>query len=415
MFKKLLSLDDAMQMIEESASLKPLEAETVLLTKAVGRVLAEDLISPIEVPPFDRSTVDGYAVIDEDTFQAEENKPVKLQLTGKAEVGTILNLTLKNGSAVEIVTGAPLPAGSNAVVMMEDTMRDAEEINVYKAVARGGNVMKKGSDIRRNDTVLSRGTVLSSRELGAAAALGFPSVRVFKKPEVGVISTGAEIVSPGKPLLPGQIFDINTFTLTAAVTELGGTPVCFGNVADDDVESLKLTLKEAICKTDLVITSGGVSVGPKDYVPSIINTLGKPGLLIHGVAVKPGKPVAVALIGNKLIFSLPGNPTSSLMMFHLLVSPFLSKLVGKKERILSTVNARTTRKMFAARGRQTFIPVTLSKNHHNQLAASPAATGQSGAITTLAHADGYIALDRNEQFVEAGKEVTVFLFKDLVK
>ena len=415
MFKKLLSLDEAKQMIAASASLKPLGAETVLLTKALGRVLAEDLVSPIEVPPFDRSTVDGYAVIDEDTFGAEENKPVHLHLTGKADVGTILNSTLKRGSAIEIVTGAPLPDGSNAVVMMEYTMKEAEGIRVYKAVARGTNVMKKGSDIRRNDTVLSRSTILTARELGAAAALGFPSVRVFKKPEVAIISTGAEIVAPGKPLLPGQIFDINTFTLTAAVTELGGIPVRFGNVTDDDVESLKLTLEEAITKTDLVITSGGVSVGPKDYVPSIIRTLGKPGLLVHGVAVKPGKPVAVALIGKKLIFSLPGNPTSSLMMFHLLVSPFLSKLAGKKERILSTVHALTTRKMFAARGRQTFIPVTISENDHDQLAVSPAATGQSGAITTLTHADGYIALDRNEQFVDAGKEVTVFLFRDLVK
>jgi molybdenum cofactor synthesis domain-containing protein len=413
MFKRLHSLNEAKQIIAESASPKPLGAETVLLTKAVGRVLAEDLISPIEVPPFDRSTVDGYAVIDEDTFPAEENKPVKLQLTGKADVGAVLTSTLKKGSAIEIVTGAPLPAGSNAVVMIEDTMKEAGEILVYRTVARGGNVMRRGSDIRRNDTVLSCGTILSSRELGVIAALGFPSVRVFKKPKVAVISTGAEIVAPGEPLLPGQIFDINTFTLIAAVTELGGTPVCFGNVADDDVESLKLTLEEALIKTDLVITSGGVSVGPKDYVPSIIDTLGKPGLLVHGVAVKPGKPVAVALIGKKLIFSLPGNPTSSLMMFHLLVNPFLSKLAGTTERILSTVRALTTRKLFAARGRQTFIPVTISKNECDQLVASPAATGQSGAITTLAHADGYIALDRNEQFVEAGKEVTVFLFKDL--
>ena len=414
MFKKLLSLDEAKQIIEKSASPKPLGAEKILLTRAVGRVLAEDLISPIEVPPFDRSTVDGYAVIDEDTFRAEENKPVKLQLIGKADVGAILNSTLKRGCAIEIVTGAPLPAGGNAVVMIEDTMKKDGEIMVYKAVAKGGNVMKKGSDIRLNDTVLRCGSILCSRELGAVAALGFPKVKVFKKPKVAILSTGTEIVEPGKPLPPGKIFDINTFTLIAAVTELGGNPICFGNVADDEVESLKSTLEEAIIKTDLVITSGGVSVGPKDHVPSIINTLGKPGLLVHGVAVKPGKPVAVALIGKKLIFSLPGNPTSSLMMFHLLVSPFLSKLAGKPDKTLSTVQALTTRKMFSARGRQTFIPVTISKNNLDQLLASPAATGQSGAITTLTQADGYIELDKNEQFVEAGKEVRVFLFKDSV-
>ena len=413
LFKNLLSLDEAKERIEEAFSPKPLGIEETSLLKAVGRVLAEDVASPINVPSFHRSTVDGYAVKAENTFGAEENNPAVLEQIGRVDVGEISSLAVKRDSTVEIVTGAPLPTNADAVVMVENTAQQNGKILIYKPVAKGENVMAEGSDIRKDGTVLKRGINLSSRELGVLAALGFTHAKVFRQPKAAIISTGAEIVEPGKFLASGKIYDINSYTLTAAILESGGEPISFGIVQDDDVELLKETLKKAKDAADIVITSGGVSVGPKDVVPKIIATLGKPGLVVHGVAVKPGKPVAVAIVGNKPVFSLPGNPTSSLLMFHLLVRPVLFKMAGRKEKPFATVKAVVTEKLFSARGRRTFITVTLSRDSEGQWLAAPVPTGQSGAITTLAKADGYVELKETQQFIEAGKEVTVFLFNTL--
>jgi len=410
MFKKLLTLKEAKQRIEKSLSPKPLGIERIPLKRAVGRVLAEDIISPLNVPPFHRSTVDGYAVVAEDTFRAQEDQPVILNLAGLVEAGAISGSELSKGSVLEIVTGAPLPIGSNAVVMIENTTQKDETILVFKPVAKGENIMEKGSDIHKDEIVLRKGDILSHREVGVVAALGLPRIRVFRKPRVGIISTGAEIVEIGKPLSPGKIYDINSYTLAAAVTEAGCVPISFGIARDHDVNSLKSVLKKAIEKVDVVITSGGVSVGPKDIMPSIINTLGKPGLLVHGVAVKPGKPVAYAIVENKPVFLLPGNPTSALLIFHLIVRTVLLKLGGRSESLPTVLKAIITQRLFSARGRQTFIPVTVSKNDVDLSIASPAASGQSGSITTLAKADGYIELSANTQFLEAGTEVRVFLF-----
>lgn len=411
MFRKLLSLSEAKRKIAEAFSPKPLGIDKIPLLKAVGRVLAEDVVSPVNVPPFHRSTMDGFAVKAEDTFGAEEDKPVTLKRVGRVNVGELSSLAVERGSAVEIMTGAPLPTNADAVVMVENTAKKNGEIFVYKPVVKDENVMTMGSDIQKEETVLKHGIVLSSREVGVLAALGFAEVRVFKRPKVAIVSTGAEIVEPGTPLPSGKIYDINSYTLSAGVSESGGDPVVFGIVQDDDEKLLKETLKKAMESADLVITSGGVSVGPKDIVPKMVDELGKPGLVVHGVAVKPGKPVAVAIVNKKAIFSLPGHPTSSLLMFHLIVRPTLLKLAGKKQKPHKTVRAITAEKLFSARGRRTFITVTLSPDNTDGWLASPVPTGQSGAITTLAKADGYVELKETQQFVESGKEVTVFLFR----
>ncbi|MGB9134130.1 MAG: gephyrin-like molybdotransferase Glp [Candidatus Bathyarchaeia archaeon] len=411
MFRRLLSLDDAEKRIAEAFSPKTVGVEEVSLLEAVGRVLAEDVVSSVDVPPFSRSTVEGYAVRAEDTFGAEENKPVALRLTGSAAVGELSDLTVKKGGAVEIVTGAPLPAGAEAVVMVENASEKEGRILVYKVAVKGENVMEKGSDIHAREAVLKCGAVLSSRELGVLAALGFTEARVFKRPKVAVISTGAEIVEPGKPLPLGKIFDINTCTLTAATLESGGQPVSSGVVQDDDVKLLKKTLKKAVETADMVVTSGGVSVGPKDILPRILDELGEPGLVVHGVAVKPGKPVAFAVVKGIPVFSLPGHPTSSLLMFHLLVRPMLLKMAGRGTVQPVSVEATITQKLFPARGRRTFISVTLSRDKAGCWRASQVPGGESGAITTLAKADGYVEIKETQQFIDAGSDVTVFLFK----
>ena len=412
MFRKLISLDEARRKIGETLSPNPLGIEMIPLQSACGRVLAEDVESPINVPPFNRSTVDGYAVKAADTFGAEEEHPIKLKLVGHASVGEVSNLTIERGCAVEIVTGAPLPIGADAVVMVESTTRNKETIRVYKPVTRSENIMAIGSDIRKKEKVLAQGSVLSHRHLGVLAALGFAQTKVFKQPRVAIISTGMEIVEPGKTLPPGKIYDINTYTLSAAVSESGGQPVHLGIVRDDDKELLKATLKKALDSADIVMTSGGVSVGPKDIVPKALAELGKPGLIVHGVAIKPGKPVAVAVIRGKPAFSLPGNPTSSLLVFHLIVRPILFRMTGRSEKPIATIQAVNAVKLFPARGRRTFIMVTISRARTGKWLASPVPPGQSGAITTLAKADGFVEIKENQQFVEAEKEVTVNLLSD---
>jgi molybdenum cofactor synthesis domain-containing protein len=413
MFKKLLSLDEAKEKIAAAFRSRPVGVEKVPLLDAVGRVLANDVASPRAVPPFHRSTVDGFAVHAADTFAAEETHPAALMLIGHAAVGELSDVTLQRGASMEIVTGAPLPARADAVVMVEDTDGRDGQILIYKPVTEGENVMMAGSDIRKGEVVLHRGDSLSSREVGVIAALGFSQVPVFYRPKVAVISTGAEIVAPGKPLPAGKIYDINTYTLTAAVVESGGIPLPFEPVSDDETGLLRQTLKKAMDTADVVLTSGGVSVGPKDVVPEVLDELGTPGVVVHGVAVKPGKPVAVAVVDGKPVFALPGNPTSSLLMFHLLVRPILFAMIGKNDPFLGTVRATTTAKLFAARGRRTFVMVTLARGEGEWWSASPVATGQSGAITTLAKADGYVELPENCQFVDVGKPVTVYLFRSL--
>ena len=411
MFKRLFTLNEAKKRISNEFSPEPLGIEEVLLEEALDRVLAINVTSPINVPQFTRSTVDGYAVKAEDTFLAEEDNPVDLKLSGIVNMGEIPDFILERGHTVEIATGAPLPLGSDSIVMVENTTRKNQVISIFRPVAAGENVMKIGADIRKSEVVLRRGNILSSQEIGVLAALGYSSVKVIRRPKVAIISTGAEIIKPGRPLIPGKIYDINTYTLTAAVIEQGGLPINLGVVQDDDSRLIKVKLKKAINEADVVLTSGGVSVGPKDIIPKVLEKLGKRGLIIHGVSIKPGKPLAFTVINGKPIFSLPGNPTSALLTFNLFVKPVLEIMTERKPTPSTTVEARISERIFSARGRRSYVTVTLSRSDNSELIASPVLGGESGAITTLAEADGYVEIKEDQQFIGAGKKVTVFLLK----
>lgn len=412
MFRKLLTLEEARKTIREYFEAKPLGVEEIPLLKAYGRVLAEDVKAALDVPPFDRSTVDGYAVKAEDTFGAEENRPVKLKLCGTVSVGEMPKINVNQGEAAEIMTGAPMPKGADAVVMAEDTELRNGEVYVYSAVAKDENVMKAGSDIKKGETIVERGRLLGAREIGAIAALGLAKIKVYRVPRVAVLSTGAEVAEPGKPLPPGKIYDINAYSLSAAIVESGGEPVFLG-VFPDDAAELGKALKRALELADVVMTSGGVSVGPRDVVPKTLSTLGKPGLIVCGIAIRPGKPTTVALVDGKPIFSLPGHPTSALLTYHLLARPIIEGLAGRKPEEAYEVRALASTRMFPARGRRTFIMVRLKEDASKRLIAEPVPTGLSGAITTLLRADGFVEIPENQQFVDAGEEVTVHLFKKL--
>jgi putative molybdopterin biosynthesis protein len=275
-------------------------------------------------------------------------------------------------------------------------------------------MMEAGSDIRKGEKVLRKGQFLASREIGVLAAIGLTKVSVYKHPKVAILSTGAEVVEPGKILPPGKIYDINAHTISAAVLECGGEPINLG-IVPDQIELLKKALEKALRSADVVITSGGVSVGPKDFTPKIVNSLGKPGVIISGIAVKPGKPTTIAIIDQKPVFSLPGHPTSALFMFSVFVCPVLLKFAGRTEDTITKVKAVTSTKMFPARGRRTFVMVNLTCDKSGTLLVAPVPTGLSGAITTLANADGFVEINEKEQFVAAGTEIDVYLFGKLKK
>lgn len=409
MFRGLVTIEEAKMIINQNFKTSPLGVEEVRLLEAFNRVLAEDVVAQLDIPPFNRSTVDGYAVRSEDTFGADENKPVRVKLIGVANVGEVPKTSVKPGTAVEIMTGAPMPEGADAVVMAEYTERKGEELYIYNAVAKDENVMKAGSDIKRGDVVLRAGQLLGAREIGGLAAIGQDKVKVYRVPVVAILSTGAEVTEPGKPLPPAKIYDINAYSLSAAVMECGGRPLYMG-VYQDDAAEIENAVRKALKMADVVLTSGGVSVGPRDVLPKILSLLGKPGLIICGIATKPGKPTSVASVNGKPVFSLPGHPASALLMFHLLVRPFIERLAGLKPTESPKVKALASTRMFSAKGRRTYVTVRLLRDDSGRLQAEPVPTGQSGAITTLLRADGYVEIPENQQFIEAGEEVQVNLF-----
>lgn len=410
MFRKLVSVDDAKKILAQNFTPQPVGKERVSLSKALGRVLAADVSSPLDIPPFNRSTVDGYAVRAADTFGADEDRPVKLKLRGRVNVGEAPTVAVEKGMAAQIVTGAPMPEGADSVVMAEYTVQKGETVLIHSAVSKGENIMKAGSDIRKGETVLKNGAVLSSHEIGVVAAVGMDKVEVFKKPKIAIISTGAEVVKPGEPLPAGKIYDINAHALSAAVEESGGEPVNLG-IVQDETAQMKAALKKALKTVDVILTSGGVSVGPTDIIPKVLDTLGKPGVIVYGIAVRPGKPTTMAVIKEKPVFSLPGHPASALLIFHLFVRSVITQMAGRREEPTITVKAITTEKLFPAKGRRTFVTVNLKRDRTGRILASPVPTGLSGAITTLAKADGFTEIHENQQFVNAGETVTVHLFK----
>ncbi len=414
MFRKLVTLDEAQQIIQNHLRAKSSSIEEIPLLEAHNRVLAKDAIATLDIPPFNRSTVDGYAVKAKDTFGAEESRPAKLKVCGAVSIGKLPRAKVASGKAAEIVTGAPMPEGADAVVMVEDTERKGNFVHVFAAVARDENVMKAGSDIRKSETVLKAGQLLGSREIGVLAAVGIARVRVHAVPRVAVLSTGAEVTEPGDRLPPGRIYDINAYSLSAAVLESGGKPILMGVFPDDRIR-LKKALEEALDVADVIVTSGGVSVGPKDIMPQTVDSLGKPGVIVSGIAIKPGKPATVAIVDGKPIFSLPGHPTSALLVFHLLARPIIAEMAGRRTERSLEMKAFAGMRMFSARGRRTFVMVRLRRDKSGRLVADAVESGQSGAITTLAKADGFVEVAENQQFIDADEEVVVRLFRNQEK
>ena len=386
----------------------------VELTNALGKVLAEDVTSTIDVPGFDRSTMDGYAVKAQDTFSANEVKTKILKLVGKSEPGIVPTMTLNEGETSEISTGAPIPVGASAVVMVEFTKTSGNEVEISRSVTPGENVMAAGSDIMAGEVVLRRSQIITSREIAIMAAIGRKNVIVIGSPKVAILSTGNELIPPGSELSRMKIFDINAYSIAAAVYESGGTPIMLGIVPDDEVE-IRNILKRAVESADLVLTSGSTSAGSRDLIPQIISSIEGSQIIANGLAVKPGKPALVAIVAGKPLFALPGNPTSALMVFYELVKPTIRRLSGIRFDVhMPSVDARLAFKTISVRGKQELVPVHIVKEECGNYLAYPALAG-SGAITSLALADGFVRVSSDRDVIVEGETVQVHLFNQNIR
>ncbi len=405
-FHELKTPEEALAIV--SKFIKNSEVEYVNLEDSYMRVLAEDVYAKVDVPPFDRATMDGYALRAEDTFGADELHPVKLRLSGLGiNAGDSTLPFVEKGSAVEIATGAPLPPGANAVIPVEYTKVEDNTLTVYRSVTPMDNVMSAGSDIMMGEMILRRCTLIKEREVGVLAAAGIDKVPVFKKPKVAIISSGNELVKPGSPLSMGKIYDINTYTVAHGIREAGGEPLLMGIVKDDELE-MEETIRMALSKADLVLISGGTSAGALDISYRVLDKIGPPGVIVHGLNVKPGKPTIAAVSREgKLVIGLPGYPSSALMIFNIIVKPVLAKMQCLSL-TQSVIRAQMAIRVEGARGRRGLNPVSLVETE-NGIKAYPL-PAESGAITTLAYAEGYIEVPENREFLEEGEWIEVKLF-----
>jgi len=411
-FHDVVSIEEARRRLYKHFRAVP-RTEEVPLEKAFGRVVAETIVAPIDVPPFDRASMDGYAVIASDIFYADEEHPVEVELIGYICAGDKKKISIEKGKCAGIATGAAIPKGANAVVMVEYTDKAGKKVKIYKPVAPGENIMAAGSDIMRGETILREGTLISPRETGVLAALGIEKIPVYKKPKVGIISTGDELVEPGKKLEYGEIYDVNARAIADAAVENGGEAE-FSGIVGDEPKALLVKLKEMIGKHDIIITSGGTSAGIGDLSYRVIDELGKPGVIVHGIAIKPGKPTIIGVAKNKLIFGLPGYPTSAMIIFDVFVAPLIRELAGLTQKEMKKILAKAAMRIHSAKGRYEYLLVNLVKGANGALSAYPVLTG-SGAITTLAEADGYVEIPENREMILEESEVEVTLLSDAIK
>lgn len=407
-FLTILSREEAVRRFRAALDLSPRGIETVGLSGALGRVLAADVASPIDVPPFDRSGVDGFAVRAADLAGAGEAAPVTLRLNRETiACGVSPAIPVAPGTATPIATGGPLPRGADCVVMIEHTEPVEGGVAVRRAPAPGSFVGFAGSDIARGEVLLRAGTLVGSREIGMLAACGLAEVAVLRRPRVGILSTGDELVAPGEPLRPAGIYDSNGPIVAAAVAENGGEAVAYGAVPDDEAR-LDAAIRRAHAECDMVVLSGGTSKGAGDLTYRLVAGLGEPGIVAHGVALKPGKPLCLAVCAGKPVVVLPGFPTSAMFTFHDVVAPVLRRLAGLPERAEASVPARVPVRVPSELGRTEFVMVSLVETPEGY-AAYPTGKG-SGAVTSFTGADGFLTVEALADALPAGTEAPVTLF-----
>lgn len=398
-FGQLLDFDAALSIILEN-TIGIYMTEMVSVDEAFGRVLAEDVKAVLSVPPFKRAAMDGYAVIAEDTFGAGRRYAKNLSLVGQIYAGDASNLTIKNGQAIQIATGARLPLGADAVVMVEETEELDKKVAIFKAVYPGANISRIGEDIEKGENILRSGTHLDAGKIGVLASQGFEYIRVYLKPNVAVVPTGQEIATVGHTLNPGQIYDINSHTIASVVKQSGGIPLKMP-IAEDKPEKLRMAIEQSL-SNDMIVISGGSSVGERDLMVEILEDMGQ--VLFHGIQIKPGKPTLFAVVSGKPVLGLPGHPTSCLINSYLLLTPAVKKMARLIFNNRQSIEAVLSQSVPGSIGRRQFLPVKLNDGQATPLFK------ESGAITATADADGFLDIAQNIDIIEKNEKVRVFLF-----
>ena len=400
-FERLTPVDEALSVFLNRLKVKRLRAVIVAVEEALGRVTAENIVAPTDLPPFDRSAVDGYAVRAQDTFEASHFKPKTLRLTKKELV--------RQGEAKHVWTGNALPKGADAVVMLEHTKEVKDRVEVLAAVTPGENVSKKSEDVCKGETAMKSGTRLQPHHLGLLVGLGLTRVKVAEKPKVAILSTGNELVTFGQKPKPNQIIDSNKIIFSSLCTELGAEPIDLG-IARDNINEITAKIQEGVEKADAVITTGGTSVGVADLVPLAINKIGKPGVIVHGVAMRPAMPTALAFVKGKPVFVLSGYPVAAMFGFEVFARPVILKLQGIESEPRPMLKARLTRRVAGVLGRQVYLRVYAFKDEENKFSAESIRAKGSGLLTSMTKANGYVIIPEDREGLEEGETVVVHLF-----
>jgi molybdopterin molybdotransferase len=409
-FTKLLTPQEATERFARAYTPRPRGIEHVPVAEAYGRVLAQDATAREDLPSFDRSTVDGFAVRAADVVGAGPKSPTALRLAGEVQMGATAAVPVRAGEAVRIPTGGMLPQGADAVVMLEHAEERDGRIAVGRPARPGDNVIRRAEDIRQGDVALPAGARLRPQDVGLLAGLGIVRVPVFVRPRVAILTTGDEVVAADRVPAGGQVRDVNSYTLAALVRQEGGEPLAHG-IVEDVYETLLEALREARREADLVLVSGGSSVGEKDAVARAIGELGRPGVIVHGVSIKPGKPTILALVDGTPIIGLPGHPVSGMVIFDVFVRDVLRGLAGRADvrAFGRVVRACLTHPIPSAGDREDHIRVFL-ETADGELRAVPV-LGKSGVITTMTRADGVVVVPIGQRVLDAGTDVDVHLFE----
>lgn len=408
-FLKLTTPDLALQQFLEALPDPHLPEETIPTLESRGRILANPVRAAHALPPYTRSSVDGFAVRAADTYGASASLPAYLTIAGEIPMGQQAQLELSNTQTALVHTGGMIPAGADAVVMVEDTqLVQKDEVEILKPVSEGENILHEGEDVQAGAIVLERGKQLRPQEIGGLLSFGYTQVSVFQKPKVGILSTGDEVVPPQATIAPGQIRDINSYTLSLLVEEAGGIPVRYG-IIKDNYESLLATTQQAFSETDMVVITAGSSVSYRDITAQVIEKLGSPGVLVHGVAIRPGKPTILAIADNKPIIGLPGNPVSALVVAGMFVRPAIKYLLATRIQPLPAyVPAQLALNISSVSGREDYIAVRLEETEAGYLAHP--IFGRSNLIFTLVRADGLICIPAEATGLPQNAAVQVRLF-----
>lgn len=409
-FRQTTSVEKALERFLANVTVEKLNSELVSPEEAFGRVLAEDVVSKVNVPSHDRAAMDGYAVVAVDTFGSSQTAPALLSLVSQVDMGKYPTFQLKRGEIAEIATGAILPAGADAVVMLEYARKiDEKQVEILIAVTPGENVSKTGEDVRNGDLALKEGTRIKPPDVAMLAALSIERVRVFRRPKIAIICTGSELIELGIRPSPGRILNTNRFLLSALIQELGASPIYLG-IAKDTVEDISRLIRLGLAEADVVTITGGTSVGGKDLVPDAIDLAGKPGMLVHGISIRPGMPTGLASVNGKPVVSLSGQPVAAMIGFNTFVRPLILRLLGTIEEPMPSVQAELSRRMASASGMKTFLRVIVKESERGYV-ADPITTSGSGLLSSMTQANGIIMIPEDKEGIEAGEVVTVTLFR----